>query len=342
MEFTQYNCPVCNQQFESGEDIVVCPECGAPHHRGCYEELGHCFYQDKHSESFSFEQLFPEASRSSFEDFETILCPVCFHKNPKGTLTCTRCGTDLRQENVQSHQHQTQNQARSQYQQSQQSTPPFGFGATGIPNFDDPLAGVDSNEYVGDGVTAGEAAKFTGKNTGYFSLLFQRIHKTDRSKFGFAAFIFSGIYFLYRKMYGIGILFTLLIIATNILSTVIMMTPEWSQGVREIANLNYTEVANNPAYASSLFVKSLYVYLPLLLNGVRYVLMIISGLTANRLYYRHSMKTIQRVKQENPDATADVLNSKLEQKGGVNLPLAISFGIASVAVSYICNFFIVI
>ena len=48
MEFTQYNCPVCDRKFESADDIVVCPECGTPHHRDCYDELGHCFYEDRH------------------------------------------------------------------------------------------------------------------------------------------------------------------------------------------------------------------------------------------------------------------------------------------------------
>ena len=44
MEFTQYNCPVCEKKFENGDDIVVCPECGTPHHRECYDSLGRCFY----------------------------------------------------------------------------------------------------------------------------------------------------------------------------------------------------------------------------------------------------------------------------------------------------------
>ena len=40
MEFTEYKCPVCGEQFKKGDDIVVCPECGAPHHRECYEKEG--------------------------------------------------------------------------------------------------------------------------------------------------------------------------------------------------------------------------------------------------------------------------------------------------------------
>lgn len=52
MDFYKYKCPVCNKQFKEGDDIVVCPECGTPHHRECYEQEEHCFYQDKHYTKF--------------------------------------------------------------------------------------------------------------------------------------------------------------------------------------------------------------------------------------------------------------------------------------------------
>ena len=55
MDFYKYKCPVCEEQFKKGDDIVVCPECGTPHHRECYENIGHCFNKDKHSEDFVFE-----------------------------------------------------------------------------------------------------------------------------------------------------------------------------------------------------------------------------------------------------------------------------------------------
>ena len=35
MDFTKYTCPVCGETFQNGDDVVVCPECGAPHHREC-------------------------------------------------------------------------------------------------------------------------------------------------------------------------------------------------------------------------------------------------------------------------------------------------------------------
>ena len=33
--YTGCKCPVCQQPFTETDDIVVCPECGAPYHRAC-------------------------------------------------------------------------------------------------------------------------------------------------------------------------------------------------------------------------------------------------------------------------------------------------------------------
>ena len=37
-----YGCPCegCGRPLTLKEDIVVCPDCGAPYHRTCYEKLG--------------------------------------------------------------------------------------------------------------------------------------------------------------------------------------------------------------------------------------------------------------------------------------------------------------
>ena len=68
MDFTQYTCPVCNNRFQNGDDIVVCPECGAPHHRDCYEKENRCFYQDRHKEHFSFDALFEQQQQQEQEE----------------------------------------------------------------------------------------------------------------------------------------------------------------------------------------------------------------------------------------------------------------------------------
>lgn len=41
-------CPVCKAKLFDDEDIVVCPDCGAPHHGDCWNQLHHCAYADAH------------------------------------------------------------------------------------------------------------------------------------------------------------------------------------------------------------------------------------------------------------------------------------------------------
>ena len=53
-------CPVCGKEFRQEDDIVVCPDCGTPHHRECYKQLGHCAHAEKHG-SFEWKESIPGA-----------------------------------------------------------------------------------------------------------------------------------------------------------------------------------------------------------------------------------------------------------------------------------------
>ena len=43
-----FSCPVCMAKLFEDDDIVVCPECGAPHHRSCWQQSGNCAYANTH------------------------------------------------------------------------------------------------------------------------------------------------------------------------------------------------------------------------------------------------------------------------------------------------------
>ena len=61
-------CPVCSKPFEKGDDIVTCPDCGTPHHRECYMDLGGCKNRSLHGTDFVFKRgssvAAPKADRS--------------------------------------------------------------------------------------------------------------------------------------------------------------------------------------------------------------------------------------------------------------------------------------
>ncbi len=48
MNFSNYKCPVCENVFTEEDDVVVCPDCGTPHHRECFIKNNKCFNEDKH------------------------------------------------------------------------------------------------------------------------------------------------------------------------------------------------------------------------------------------------------------------------------------------------------
>lgn len=70
-------CPVCNELFNDGDDIVTCPVCGTPHHRECYKSINHCANESLHGEGFSFKKneennemnkIFAPSSNKNTED----------------------------------------------------------------------------------------------------------------------------------------------------------------------------------------------------------------------------------------------------------------------------------
>ena len=78
-----------------------------------------------------------------------------------------------------------------------------------------------------------------------------------------------------------------------------------------------------------------FMYLPLGIQGARLIVRVLCGIFANKLYYKHCEKQINRIKN---DSTVTDLNKTLETKGGVNLPLAVSFYAAGFVITQICNF----
>lgn len=338
MEFTQYKCPVCDERFKNGDDVVVCPECGAPHHRECYEKSGHCAYEDKHSEDFSFEEISNENTDSSNDANSNVtVCPNCGEENPKATFYCNKCGFPLneqdRKQNTAQNAQNTQSGANGQ--PFNQGMPPFGFGGAGAPF--DPMAGIKSDQPIAENITAGEMSKFVGKNTPYFMIVFNRIKSFNSSRFNFAAFLFSGVYFLYRKMIAIGIIVALLVIGLTVGETFIQLMPEYKSLISSVSAMpNGAQFFYSFAFSSlsSEFTPNeiFFMYLPYILSIIKGIIMLICGLTANRTYYKHCTKKINLIKKH---VDSPNINKELVNCGGVNLALAVCFEAAYVIITYL-------
>lgn len=190
--YTGNHCPVCEQVFCDTDDIVVCPECGTPHHRACWQHLGTCAHQAEHAAGFEWKpESDPEAA--------SVKCPNCGADNPHNTVRCTHCGVPLTGD----HEPRTAEGEVPIYARRtvQDDTEPVSVGADGVMRFelgpDDPI----------DGIRARDWASYVGRSSLYYLMHFFRMSKT-RQKIGlcFSAFFFGPAYLFYRKMWKQGLL----------------------------------------------------------------------------------------------------------------------------------------
>lgn len=325
MDYLDLKCPVCEKEFCQGEDVVVCPECGTPHHRECYEINNKCFYEDKHGDGFSYEDIKTEDNSSedgsTEENKNTVVCKNCNTVNPAEMFFCGKCGHPLTTENP-------------FVQNNQQNV-------NGIP-FDpfDPMGGIPADTDMGDNVTAGEIAKYVQNNTPYFLRVFKMMKDKLKGKFSFVGFIFGGGYLLYRKMYKLGTILTLITAFFVIGDLVVSLTPEYQQlavSLKELSKVSgsiysaeYMNQCREFFYSldsNSIFIL-IFSYLSL---GVQLAIQIIVGVKANKWYFNDCKKKISKIKAENPEDITTVL----ESKGGVNKALAMSLLVVQIIIIYL-------
>ncbi len=327
MDYIGNKCPVCEQYFHVGDDVVVCPECGTPSHRECYHSVGKCINSDKHKDGYDYSK----DSYSSDQPQEGfVVCKKCGAKNEDDTFFCYKCGASL-QDNETTHQN-----PYSTYQGDSQPFP--GMGPNVI--FIDPLAGVKPETDFGDGVTAGECAKFTKQNTQYFSIVFNNINRFSKSRFNFCALIFGGGYLLYRKMYKIGSLITsiqaLIMIARLFISTYVSTASSFSPLFKAYSSGDFNSVIHHYSELGAYDMTMLTVYS--ILSILALGLSIAVGVFANRMYFSHCKKQIVRIKS-NTQMTTDI-DKEYAAKGGVNVPLAMSLLVSELILSYLPYMFI--
>ncbi len=330
MDYYNHNCPVCNKKFSKGDDVVVCPICGTPHHRECYQNHGNCYFAYKHDAGYTYNK------ESSSEKTETPdnSCQYCGTQNAPGSKFCSSCNMPLSPT-------------------EEQPQPPFGSPFTGghngtngntppgAPFVLDPLGGVASETDIGDGITAAEAAKYVKSNTPFFSRLFYQIKVFGKSRFSFVGFFFSGGWLLYRKMYLLGTIITFLMGASMFAE--IFLTYGYNSFLTTAIE-KISEILNSSAAGGGLsdvwaYAMSLNTEYQIILGSyffvsfLRFAISIICGLCANRWYYKHCKKQIKKIK--NSADSKEIAQTNLETKGGVNTGLAISLAVSYLVITYL-------
>lgn len=327
LDYKDKACPQCGKQFEKNDDVVVCPQCGTPQHRECYEKLGHCVNEDKHDTGFSWGEAEDEKSSE-----HTVKCPVCKAENSDDSLFCKRCATPLTNGKADKSSSEDENSGNGF-----QGMPFMHMGAIPFQQFT-VLKGDDD---IGQGVKAKEAEKLVQKNVPFYMMLFTRIKRFGASRFSFVGFLFTGAWYLYRKQYLRGAVISVITALTMILSAV--FTPFFMQTFESIeANL---KTANTYVTSNAIFNEvfklpvdqQIAFFIPLIAMILTFAIRVYCGFTANRSYYNHCIKKINRLKLENE--TSQKLNPVLEKKGGVDIGIAICVVVCYIIINYAPGFF---
>lgn len=176
-DYRLYTCPVCGRAFTQEDDVVVCPQCGAPHHRSCWKAAGGCACRASHGTP---EQWRPPLFRG---DDDALVCGNCGTVNRAGDAVCSYCGRDLFE------------QPADLLDQCPELESTDFFTSSG------PYSNVPP-----DGVIAGqpvvELASFVGPRMGYYLPRFRFIETTGKISWNWASVLFPAGWLLYRKMYA--------------------------------------------------------------------------------------------------------------------------------------------
>ena len=321
--YTGFDCPVCQKAFAQDDDIVVCPQCGAPYHRACYQKTGHCVYQESHGADCDWK------SRTHTHSNAVKLCPRCHAENSQEALFCAQCGQSL------AYDSRAQGEPPTDSEQSY-----AGPGYAGPFPFD-PMGGVSPQDHI-EGITAGDMASFVRTNTLYYIGRFVNLSAFGRGRFHFAAFLFGGGWFLYRKQYVLGAILT----AFQVVASVAAAFLQYYYTIPLMNELLPNAPANKYYWGflqcwEPLVQKSpltlFLVMLPTLLILLQFAQRIVCGVLANRLYLKYCVKKITEIKAQT--ASEQEYREKLAQKGGVNSPLAFSLMICYVIISLLPSFF---
>lgn len=181
MVYNNEVCSGCGELIHNGEDIVVCPECGTPQHRVCYELNNKCVNEHLHEGGFVWQpQNQPEKPQQTAAADDA-------DERPVGNSEPIPVGIPMPAIDV--------NQ---------------GF-------FEN--AGLDP-EMEFDGVKVKEAVSYTQISSKNYVRKFIRTSGKKRFlSWNWGAFFFSPAWFFYRKLYKLGFIFLGLIVGVTLILT---------------------------------------------------------------------------------------------------------------------------
>ena len=288
-----YGCPCegCGKPLTLRDDIVVCPDCGAPYHRDCYEKLGRCIHSAAHAAGYEWK--FP------YQESELCTCPACGERTLRSEEHCRCCGAVLPPEGAEEPADRSEDPGEGSFDYSSFYRQ---FQETGTPPADPMKQAYEAafgKEEAMDGIPCADWASYIGPASPSYMNTYCRMQLAhSKVSMSFSALLFGPFYFFYRKAWkpAFGFLAAELLLAAP---TFIEM-------------LQLSGSALAPAMSAS----ALTVFARVC-SVLSFVLMLVRGMYGKWLYRKSAAEKIRRIRAEFPDAAQR--KAVLAAQGGVSI-----------------------
>ena len=369
MRYENVKCTACGKLFAAEDDVVVCPICGAPHHRACWLAAGKCAMNEAHGTGYAW--IFPEdvlKQRAESEAAETharqpqaaegrklpngenvVQCPSCGAPNYGNDIYCMRCGARLDGE-PSPMKNDDPDDAYDDYDDDAYDDVDVGAIRDDFNRF----GGISPNAPV-DGIPCWEYAEYVGGSKP--GKIVRKVSTMER--FGrklswmWAALIFGPIWFFWRKMKKEGAVLTIIMIflaacmgisqldsiTVDYYKKTIDLMQQATTGQLSIAELQEQMAANQEAYVNEELEHGSRAR-GLLTSALEYCVMvgmpILCSLLAVPLYRKKVKADIMEIRGR--CGSMDEYTNTLRAEGGTSAGLAVLGVILMLAVAFCAVF----
>ena len=278
LDIGKEKCAVCGAYLFEDDDVVHCPECGAPHHRECYLSLGHCGLAEFHGTEKQYKKSEPTPKTEPATE-DTVFCGMCGQKYKKDAPSCPNCNAP--------------------------NITTAGHRVVTI----DLMGGVADDTDLGDGVTAKEAKQFVVGNTHRYLPKFLKFKHGRKASWNWLAFLTPCGWLLSRKMYLLGAIIGALEIALKMLTIPFQV----AQSQLDLsAAQDYYERAN--MIIESISIIGIPSIVLAIVGGLLAILVsVLFGVFGDYIYRNRVISSITEIKKSDLDQ-----DEAFRKKGGVN------------------------
>ena len=210
-------CPFCKSEIKDYEEIVVCSDCGMPHHKNCWIEnkgcttfgcLGTIVGGQKFADPKADDVVIDLYDSEPIHNQNNAFCGHCGSPIQPGYNFCVKCGCSLTPNS-----YKTPNNMNNYYQNNN----PYAQPTYNNYSYQQPTNNNYQNSYTNNYQYASQANNYNGdldtrligiEKADYYRGQFEKIRTSNNNvTWNWAACLLSPAWYFYRKMYTEGAIF---------------------------------------------------------------------------------------------------------------------------------------